>query len=153
LPGQPRNVKLGKWLPQSDILGKFWHRNYPNGKVISSQLIYDCWRCKDATKTVVINLNCVIFLFVLHHFEIETVSLRDRFSSSNGRRLIDNNWFDCYFVGETEVPCYLTCAIMACEIDIISGNINRYILKDSGVRVLYHTFKFLPWSFDFKLWH
>jgi glucuronosyltransferase len=22
LPGQPTNVKLGKWLPQSDILGK-----------------------------------------------------------------------------------------------------------------------------------
>jgi glucuronosyltransferase len=22
LPGQPNNVKLGKWLPQSDILGK-----------------------------------------------------------------------------------------------------------------------------------
>ena len=22
LPGQPKNVKLGKWLPQSDILGK-----------------------------------------------------------------------------------------------------------------------------------
>ena len=22
LPGQPDNVKLGKWLPQSDILGK-----------------------------------------------------------------------------------------------------------------------------------
>jgi glucuronosyltransferase len=23
LPGQPNNVKLGKWLPQSDILGEF----------------------------------------------------------------------------------------------------------------------------------
>lgn len=23
LPGQPKNVKIGKWLPQSDILGKF----------------------------------------------------------------------------------------------------------------------------------
>ena len=22
LPGKPKNVKLGKWLPQSDILGK-----------------------------------------------------------------------------------------------------------------------------------
>jgi glucuronosyltransferase len=22
LPGQPRNVKIGKWLPQSDILGE-----------------------------------------------------------------------------------------------------------------------------------
>jgi hypothetical protein len=22
LPGQPNNVKLGKWLPQSDVLGK-----------------------------------------------------------------------------------------------------------------------------------
>jgi glucuronosyltransferase len=22
LPGQPKNVKLGKWLPQSDILGE-----------------------------------------------------------------------------------------------------------------------------------
>ena len=22
LPGQPKNVKLGKWFPQSDILGK-----------------------------------------------------------------------------------------------------------------------------------
>jgi hypothetical protein len=75
LPGQPGNVKLGKWLPQSDILGKFWYDNNLNDKIISTQLIYDCFRCKDATKTVVINLKCVIFLFVLHHFEIETVFL------------------------------------------------------------------------------
>jgi glucuronosyltransferase len=32
LPGQPKNVKLGKWLPQSDILGKFWYKNELNGK-------------------------------------------------------------------------------------------------------------------------
>jgi glucuronosyltransferase len=24
LPGQPKNLKLGKWLPQSDILGKLF---------------------------------------------------------------------------------------------------------------------------------
>jgi hypothetical protein len=24
LPGQPKNVKLGKWLPQSDILGEIF---------------------------------------------------------------------------------------------------------------------------------
>jgi hypothetical protein len=77
LPGQPRNVKLGKWLPQSDILGKFWYRNNVNGRVSSTQVIYVCYRCKDATK---INFSCVIFLFVLRHFEIETVSLRECFS-------------------------------------------------------------------------
>jgi glucuronosyltransferase len=29
LPGQPSNVKLGKWLPQSDILGEFHCNNKP----------------------------------------------------------------------------------------------------------------------------
>jgi hypothetical protein len=134
LPGQPRNVKLGKWLPQSDILGKFWYRNNLNDKISRTPLIYDWIRCTDATKTVVINFKCVIFLFVLHHFEIETVSLRECFTLSDGWRLIHNNWFDCYFVWETEVPCNFTCAIMACEISVISGRIDRYILKDSWVK-------------------
>ncbi|PSN47108.1 UDP-glucuronosyltransferase 2C1 [Blattella germanica] len=29
LPGQPKNVKLSKWFPQSDILGKFLDRGVP----------------------------------------------------------------------------------------------------------------------------
>jgi glucuronosyltransferase len=30
LPGQPKNVKIGKWLPQSDILGGFKCLNAAN---------------------------------------------------------------------------------------------------------------------------
>jgi hypothetical protein len=65
LPGQPENVKLGKWLPQSDILGKLWYRNYPNDIVSSIQLIcYSCL-CEDSAKASVIHF-IVLFFYLFY---------------------------------------------------------------------------------------
>jgi hypothetical protein len=65
LPGQPKNVKLGKWLPQSDILGKCWYGNNLNGKINNTQTIYYCYRCKDATKIAVIH-SIVLFSYLFY---------------------------------------------------------------------------------------
>jgi hypothetical protein len=64
LPGQPRNVKLGKWLPQSDILGKFWYRNNVNGKGGCAQLIV-CYGCEMHIKRVMINFVVLFFIYFI----------------------------------------------------------------------------------------
>jgi hypothetical protein len=61
LPGQTKNVKLGKWLPQSDILGKFWYRNKPSGKEGYAQLVDVCCGCEMHINRIMINF-VVLFL-------------------------------------------------------------------------------------------
>jgi hypothetical protein len=69
LPGQPRNVRIGEWLPQSDILGRFWYRNKPSGKEGYVQLIHVSCGCEIYINRIMINF----LLFFIYYISLRSL--------------------------------------------------------------------------------